>query len=149
MFILHVALQGCLRAKDVEYGLTADTGGHIRYLLDLVAASVADPDVTRTVIATRRFEDTRLGADYAQGFERIDEKTEIVRFWTEDPAYLEKEALHTEVGSFADALVAFIEAEERRPDVLHAHYADARASPRSSRRGSASPSSSPPTRWGA
>ncbi|WP_294645662.1 HAD-IIB family hydrolase [uncultured Aureimonas sp.] len=125
MFILHVALQGCLRAKDVEYGLTADTGGHIRYLLDLVAASVADPDVTRTVIATRRFEDTRLGADYAQGFERIDEKTEIVRFWTEDPAYLEKEALHTEVGSFADALVAFIEAGERRPDVLHAHYADA------------------------
>ncbi len=125
MFILHVALQGCLRAKDVEYGLTADTGGHIRYLLDLVDASVADPAVDRVVVATRRFEDARLGRDYAEGSERIGPKAEIVRFWTHHPGYLEKEALHTEVGSFADALVAFIEAQATRPDILHAHYADA------------------------
>ncbi|WP_061933037.1 HAD-IIB family hydrolase [Aureimonas sp. AU22] len=125
MFILHVALQGCLRARDVEYGLTADTGGHIRYLLDLVEASAADPAVSRIVVATRRFEDARLGGDYAQGAERIDGKTEIVRFWTDHPGYLEKEALHTEVESFADGLVAFIEAQDQRPAVIHAHYADA------------------------
>ncbi|RIY02684.1 HAD-IIB family hydrolase [Aureimonas flava] len=125
MFILHVALQGCLRAGNVEYGLTADTGGHIRYLLDLAAASAADPAVERIVIATRRFDEARLGADYALGSERIDGKTEIVRFWTHRPGYLEKEALHTEVESFAEALVAFIEAQPERPAVLHAHYADA------------------------
>ncbi|WP_182086572.1 HAD-IIB family hydrolase [Aureimonas sp. ME7] len=124
MFILHVALQGCLRARDVEYGLTADTGGHIRYLLDLVEASTQDEAVSRIVVATRRFE-SRLGAHYAERSERIGPKAEIVRLDTRQSGYLEKEALHTEVESFAESLIAFIERQETRPDVLHAHYADA------------------------
>lgn len=57
MFVLHVALQGCLRGRAVDYGLTADTGGHIRYLLDLLAASEADPAIARLVVATRAFEE--------------------------------------------------------------------------------------------
>jgi sucrose-phosphate synthase len=55
MFVLHIALQGCLRGDGVVYGLTADTGGHIRYLLDLVSASVQDRDLTRIAVATRLF----------------------------------------------------------------------------------------------
>ena len=50
MFVLHIALQGCLRAQDVEYGLTADTGGHIRYLLDLVTASRRNAAIDRIEI---------------------------------------------------------------------------------------------------
>ena len=53
MFVLHVALQGCLRGGGVAFGLTADTGGHIRYLLDLVAASAQDAGIERIVMATR------------------------------------------------------------------------------------------------
>lgn len=64
MFVLHIALQGCLRGDGVVYGLTADTGGHIRYLLDLVSASVQDRDLTRIVVATRLFRGS-LGAAYA------------------------------------------------------------------------------------
>ena len=124
MFILHVALQGCLRARDVEYGITADTGGHIRYLLDLVEASAQDDQVARIVVATRAF-DSSLGADYAAGFERVCDKIEIRRFWTDTQSYLTKEELTPEVESFAEALIAFIENEAPRPDVLHAHYADA------------------------
>ena len=125
MFILHVALQGCLSAPPVDYGLTADTGGHIRYLLDLVEHASARPEVTRQEVVTRAFEDASLGPRYAVPRERLDSKTDIVRLASAAPGYLAKEDLHTEHESLADALVGYIETLARRPDVIHAHYADA------------------------
>ncbi len=124
MFVLHIALQGCLRGEDVAYGLTADTGGHIRYLLDLVEACAQDAEVDRIVIATRLF-GSALGDAYAVPEERVSGKVTIVRLASASPGYLPKEALHAEVASLSDALVAWIEAQPARPDVIHAHYADA------------------------
>ncbi len=124
MFVLHVALQGCLRADGVVFGLTADTGGHIRYLLDLVAASAQDVAVERIVVATRLF----LGApgpEYAVPEERISDKVELLRLASASPGYRAKEDMHAEVASYARNLVAWIAAQPRAPDVIHAHYADA------------------------
>ena len=126
MFILHVALQGCLRGRDVAYGLTADTGGHIRYLLDLAEACARDPAATRIVLATRLFEGP-LGAEYAHPRERVGDKVEILRLPTVTPGYLPKEALLGEVASYTDALIAWIAAQSAPPDLVHAHYADAAA----------------------
>lgn len=124
MFVLHVALQGCLRARNVEFGITADTGGHIRYLLELIEASSRDPKSKRIVIATRRFK-SEFGKDYACRREVVSDKVEIVRLDTRTQGYLEKERLYGEIDSFAEALVAFIEEQPAKPDFLHAHYADA------------------------
>lgn len=124
MFVLHIALQGCLRGDDVVYGLTADTGGHIRYLLDLVAASAQDRDVTRIVVATRRFTGP-LGPAYAVPEERLSDKATLVRLASASPDYRVKEEMHAEVACFADNLVAWIAAQDRAPDLIHAHYADA------------------------
>ncbi|GAB5469988.1 MAG: HAD family hydrolase [Rhodospirillales bacterium] len=122
MFLLHVALQGCLRGADVEYGVTADTGGHIRYLLGLVQA--CERRVERIVIATRAFK-SDFGPDYARPYEPLSDKIAILRIPTPEPGYLAKEALWHEVPALAEGLIAWIEAQDRRPDVLHAHYADA------------------------
>ena len=122
MFVLHVALQGCLKAHDVEYGLTRDTGGHIRYVLDLVRASAHDERIHRIVIATRAFEG--YGPAYTSAYEEVDAKTAIIRFHTDCPTYLPKEEMSGQVRSFAARLIEWIERNER-PDVLHAHYADA------------------------
>ncbi|TXM71598.1 HAD-IIB family hydrolase [Methylobacterium sp. WL69] len=124
MFVLHIALQGCLRSGEVVFGLTADTGGHIRYLLDLVAASSQDVGVDRIVVATRLFHGAP-GPDYAVPEERISDKVELVRLASASPAYRSKEAMHAEVESFARNLVAWIAAQPRPPDLIHAHYADA------------------------
>lgn len=124
MFILHIALQGCLRGDGVVFGLTADTGGHIRYLLDLVAASSQDADVDRIVMATRLFHGTP-GPDYAVPEERMSDKVTLVRLASASPDYRSKEAMHAEVGSFARSLMTWIAAQPRVPDVIHAHYADA------------------------
>ncbi len=120
-------MQGCLRGKDVEYGITADTGGHIRYLLDLVAASARNPAIDRMEIVTRAFHHAVFAECYAEPVETIDAKTRIVRLRTESDAYLAKEDLWTEHASLVDELVAHIAALDRRPDILHAHYADAGA----------------------
>ncbi|KQP58649.1 HAD-IIB family hydrolase [Methylobacterium sp. Leaf112] len=124
MFVLHIALQGCLRGEDVAYGLTADTGGHIRYLLDLVEACAQDTEIARIVIATRLF-GSAFGDAYAVPEEPVSSKVTIVRLASASPGYLPKEALHAEVESLSDALVAWILAQPTRPDVIHAHYADA------------------------
>ena len=124
LFVLHVALQGCLRGGEVAYGVTADTGGHIRYLLDLADACARDPGAGRIVLATRLFRGS-LGPSYAVPHERIGDKVEIVRLASASPGYLPKEALDEEVASFAAGLIAWIEGQPRRPDAIHAHYADA------------------------
>ncbi|KMO16923.1 HAD-IIB family hydrolase [Methylobacterium indicum] len=126
MFVLHVALQGCLRGRDVVYGLTADTGGHIRYLLDLVAASAQDPGIDRIVVATRLF-DGPPGPDYAVPEERLGDKVALVRLASTSPGYRTKEEMHAEVASFAESLIAWIGLQARAPDLIHAHYADAAA----------------------
>ncbi|MEX7297860.1 hypothetical protein AB2C41_32150, partial [Pseudomonas aeruginosa] len=83
------ALQGCLRGGSVAFGLTADTGGHIRYLLDLVAASSQDAGIERIVMATRLFDGIH-GPDYAVPEERISDKVELVRLASASPAYRSK-----------------------------------------------------------
>lgn len=126
MFVLHVALQGCLRGSDVVYGLTADTGGHIRYLLDLVGASARDEAVTRIVMATRLFHGAP-GPDYAVPEERIADKVGLVRLASASPGYRSKEEMHGEVESYAENLVAWIGRQPHPPDIVHAHYAEAAA----------------------
>ncbi|MCJ2133030.1 HAD-IIB family hydrolase [Methylobacterium sp. J-026] len=126
MFVLHIALQGCLRGDGVVYGITADTGGHIRYLLDLVSASAQDRDLARIAVATRLFHGP-LGAAYAVPEERIADKVTLVRLASASPDYRAKEEMHAEVARFAENLVAWIGAQARAPDLIHAHYADAAA----------------------
>ncbi|QEA39479.1 HAD-IIB family hydrolase [Pistricoccus aurantiacus] len=124
MYIMHVALQGCLRGQQVEYGITADTGGHIKYLLELVGASSWDATVQRIDIVTRAF-DMPHTASYGRDCETIDDKIRILRFRTPCPDYLPKEALWRELPAFIEALDDYLDTQERKPDVLHAHYADA------------------------
>ncbi|HET7313991.1 glycosyltransferase [Salinisphaera sp.] len=122
---MHIALQGCLRAGAIEYGITADTGGHIQYLLALVAASAADPDIERIDIVTRAFDCDFSAHDYRCPVERIDDKITLYRLPTDTPGYLDKQALAGELDSFTRALGERIGRVMPRPDVIHAHYADA------------------------
>ncbi|MEE4210011.1 MAG: glycosyltransferase [Parvularcula sp.] len=124
MFILHIALQGCLRANDVEYGLTADTGGHIRYLLELVEAA-EKAGVQQQEIVTRGFDEADLGLVYAQRFERLSDHARIVRLQSDSSGYLSKEEMASQLPSLADALERHILSLEDMPDIIHAHYADA------------------------
>ncbi|WP_244430300.1 HAD-IIB family hydrolase [Roseivivax halodurans] len=121
---MHVALGGCLSAPPVPYGLTEDTGGHIAYILGAATAQGRRPEIEAIDIVTRRFDDPALGARYAEPTERVSDKVTIRRLATNNDAYLEKDALEAELPALTDAFLDAIAAGPR-PDVLHAHFADA------------------------
>ena len=125
MRIMHVALGGCLKAPPVSYGITEDTGGHIAYVLGAALAQAALASVDDVEIVTRRFEDHALGDEYAREGERIAGGPRITRLSTERTAYLSKEDLIGELPALGRALIAHVGAMKRRPDVVHAHFADA------------------------
>lgn len=124
LFVCHIALQGCVRPRNVAYGLTADTGGHIKYVIELMAAA-EEQGIGRQELIVRRFEDETLGPEYARRFDRISKTTRIVRIDGSSPDYLPKEELWREHQRLADSLTRHFDSLDRLPDVIHAHYADA------------------------
>ncbi len=127
LHILHLALGGCLKAPPVAYGVTADTGGHIAYVLDAAIAQARDVRVDRVTIVTRAFADARFGAEHKLPVEHVAAGVTIERIATGNPAYLEKSALLAEIPDITAALCARLARIDRRPDVIHAHFADAAA----------------------
>lgn len=124
---MHIALGGCLKAPPVAYGLTADTGGHIAYILEAARHQARQPGVDQVSIVTRAFVDARLGTGYAVPREVVAPRLVIERIATRCASYLEKEALAGDLPAFIDAFCAHLERLPRRPDVLHAHFSDAAA----------------------
>jgi sucrose-phosphate synthase len=127
MLILSIALGGCLKGPPVEFGLTEDTGGHITYVLGEAMELAERADVDRVEIVTRLIDDPELGAIYAQPLEWIGPKLAIRRLDSGDRRYLSKEAAIADRPAFLSALLRYIEDQPTKPDIVHAHFADAGA----------------------
>ncbi len=125
MFVMHLALGGCMGLPPIRFGLTADTGGHIGYILGAATAQAALPRVRKISIVTRLFEDDRLGAEYARPSEYFDQKIEIIRIATGNRSYLEKAALGRDLPAFTEAFCDHLSHLPAPPDVIHAHFSDA------------------------
>ncbi|WP_136686163.1 HAD-IIB family hydrolase [Falsirhodobacter xinxiangensis] len=122
MHIMHVALGGCLKAPPVHYGMSEDTGGHITYVLGAAEAQARLPGVRRVEIVSRAFHD--FGPEYAEVETKVAPRLFIRRLHTQARGYLSKDALWAEIPELSQALIADL-ARRGRPDVLHAHFADA------------------------
>jgi len=109
----------------VHYGVTADTGGHIAYVLDAAAAQAAQPDVIDVTLVTRLFRDDGLDPVHASPHEVIGPRLSIRRIATDDLRYLEKEALAADLPAFAEAFCEWLGSLPELPVVIHAHFADA------------------------
>lgn len=145
MHILHLALGGCLKAAPVRYGVTEDTGGHIAYVLGAAMAQAALPQVASVDIVTRAFD----GMDpiHAQAVEEVAPGCRILRLSTANRAYLAKEALEAELPALAEAFCAMLAGMTRKPDVIHAHFADAARLARTAQKRFGIPWIYTPIRW--
>ncbi|MEX0604398.1 MAG: HAD-IIB family hydrolase [Marinobacter sp.] len=123
--IMHIALQGCLRSGSIPYGLTADTGGHIRYLLELVEALAQRPEVSHQIIVTRAFDAPHLGEEYKCLEEAMSENVTLWRCQGASSAYLSKEELWRELPHLVRDLIVRMKQTRLQPNLIHAHYADA------------------------
>lgn len=124
-YLLHLHLHGLFRGHDLELGRDADTGGQTTYVLELARGLAARPEVDRVDVITRLIQDKRVSPDYAEPRENLGDGAQILRLPCGPRRYLRKELLWPYLDEMADAVVAQITAQERRPDWIHAHYADA------------------------
>ncbi len=124
LYILLVSVHGLIRGHNLELGRDSDTGGQIKYVLELARALAEDPRVARVDLLTRQVLDPKVDPDYAAPMEEISPKAFIVRLPCGPRRYLRKEVLWPYLDSFADRALAHIRAVGRVPDLVHGHYAD-------------------------
>lgn len=125
LYIVHISIHGLVRGHDLELGRDADTGGQVKYVVELVRALGERPDVEKAILLTRRVVDDSVSPDYARVVEPLSDTTCIVRIECGEEKYLRKELLWDCLDNFSDNVFAFLKSRDRMPDILHSHYADA------------------------
>ncbi len=121
MFSIH----GLLRSEDMELGRDADTGGQIKYVIELGKALSKRSEVKRIDLFTRLIDDKAVSQDYSQPLEDVSDKFRIVRIQCGGRKYIRKELLWPHLDEFIDKTIKFIKREKVIPDIVHGHYADA------------------------
>ncbi len=122
--IALISLHGLIRANEPELGRDADTGGQIKYVLELASELVRQPDVSSVELITRQILDPKISSDYAQLEEEISPGAKIVRIPFGPKRYLKKESLWPYLEIFIDQCISHFK-RTGLPNVIHGHYADA------------------------
>jgi sucrose-phosphate synthase len=120
-----LSVHGLVRGKDLELGRDADTGGQVKYVIELARALARHPKVEKVDLLTRLIDDPKVGADYAVPREELAENVHIVRISCGPSRYFRKEVLWPYLESFVDNTIKHLRAHGQVPDVIHGHYADA------------------------
>jgi len=125
LYIQMFTIHGLVRGKNLELGRDADTGGQVLYVLQLAEELSRNENVERVDVFTRLILDKTVSDDYGRHVEEISEKCRIVRLRCGGRKYIRKELLWPYLDEFIDKTIRFICKEERIPDIIHGHYADA------------------------
>ncbi len=125
LYVLSLTIHGLVRASEIELGRDADTGGQVSYVIDQAKALAHHDDVERVDVVTRLIQDKRVDDSYSRPFEPICKGAQIVRIPFGPRRYLRKETLWPHLDSLVDQLTRYVRMQERTPDLIHGHYADA------------------------
>lgn len=115
---------GLIRYNEPEIGRDKDTGGQVKYVLELLEALSNHPKVRRVDLFTRKINDKRVSPAYAEEIENVNDKARIVRIACGGNTYRAKEQLWPYLDEFVDKTIRFIEKNDDFPNVVHGHYAD-------------------------
>ena len=123
--ITLISLHGLIRAKDPELGRDADTGGQVKYVLELARELASTSQSSRSRIADaadhRSQGQRRLRTDARIDLRQRKNRTDSV--WS-PKRYLKKEALWPYIEMFVDQTLVHFR-RNGLPDIIHGHYADA------------------------
>ncbi len=120
MFSIH----GLLRAENMQLGHDADTGGQIKYVVELCDALSQSENVKRVELFTRLIRDKAISEDYAQPVEQVNDKFSIVRIQCGGKKYMRKELLWPHLDEYVDKTIKYIKRQNAIPDIVHGHYPD-------------------------
>ena len=125
LYIQMFSIHGLLRGHDLELGHDADTGGQIKYVLELCNALSHHPGISRVDLFTRLINDKSCSSDYSRSVEPVNDRFRIIRIQCGGRKYIRKELLWPHLDEFVDKTIKFIQKESRVPDIVHGHYPDA------------------------
>ncbi len=125
LYIIMLSVHGLLRHDSLELGRDPDTGGQIKYVLELAQALSQRDEVRKVELITRSVEGKNIDPTYKEPETVLNDKASIVRLQVGPRRYLKKENLWPYVSEFSDAVLSHIRSVGERPDIIHGHYADA------------------------
>ncbi|KAH7619458.1 putative sucrose-phosphate synthase 1 [Nannochloris sp. 'desiccata'] len=141
LYVVMISLHGLIRGDRMELGRDSDTGGQVKYVVELARAMALHPAVHRVDLLTRLIRDPRVDPEYGVEEECIvkgrgdNGGAYIVRLpCGPTNQYINKESLWPHVREFADRGVAHatrmlstLSESGRRCELycVHGHYADA------------------------
>lgn len=115
---------GLIRYHNPEIGRDKDTGGQVKYVLELLENLSQHPQVRKVDLFTRRINDKRVSSSYDKEMDIVNDKARIVRVSCGGGTYIQKESLWEHLDEFVDKTIRFIERQDDFPEVVHGHYAD-------------------------
>nr|GMD75971.1 probable sucrose-phosphate synthase 2 [Ipomoea batatas] len=152
LYIVLISLHGLVRGENMELGRDSDTGGQIKYVVELAKALAKMPGVYRVDLFTRQVSSPEVDWSYGEPAEMLNTGAEdgdgdflgessgayIIRipFGPRDK-YQRKELLWPHIQEFVDGALAHIlnmsktlseqigDGQPVWPYVIHGHYADA------------------------
>lgn len=124
-YIALFSLHGLVRGENIELGRDADTGGQIKYVVELARELGKQSHVARVDLLTRQVIDGKVSKDYTLPTEQISEKAHIIRLPCGPKRYLRKEVLWNYLESFIDQSLQYFRQIGQTPDIIHGHYAEA------------------------
>jgi sucrose-phosphate synthase len=124
LYLQLFSIHGLIRGNSPELGRDADTGGQVKYVLELARALAAREDVAQVDLVTRLIDDKAVAKEYSQVIEPLADKARLVRIACGGRHYIRKELLWPHLQEFIDNTIRFIRSENRIPDLFHGHYAD-------------------------
>ncbi len=123
--ILMLSVHGLVRGQELELGRDADTGGQVKYVVELARALGEQPEVEQVNLITRLIDDASVPESYHQPEESLSACARIIRLPFAPRRYLRKEVLWPHLDQLVDRCLAWLRTQPRLPDVIHSHYADA------------------------
>ncbi|MEN8258778.1 MAG: HAD-IIB family hydrolase [Thermodesulfobacteriota bacterium] len=124
LYLQLFSIHGLIRGTDPELGRDADTGGQVKYVLELARALAEREDVAQVDLVTRLIDDKAVSKDYSQVIEPLSQKARLVRIACGGRHYIRKELLWPHLQEFVDNTIRFMKSEKRVADLFHGHYAD-------------------------
>lgn len=126
LYIALISVHGLIRGQNMELGRDSDTGGQVKYVVELARALAQQPGVAAVDLFTRLIAAPEVDPDYSQEIEPLGGNARIVRIVAGPPEeYIPKEQLWDYLDSFVDNMLAFFRTSDRIPNLIHSHYADA------------------------
>jgi len=91
LYIAMISVHGLIRSEDIELGRDADTGGQIKYVVELAKYLSQHEGVSKVDLYTRQVFDKKVSEDYALPEESITQNAKIIRKHCGPKRYLRKE----------------------------------------------------------